>query len=121
MLQQSSTVPLGPEGPRQFIRLWTHEVLRVFYDRLVDDEDRNWLLGFVGQLIKTHFRQDFEKLFSHLLSDSSGTIGQTEMRRYTFILSNLVMHFVVRCNIRKFSKQKFSLFRLNFYGIRLMI
>mgnify|MGYP000137846903 FL=1 len=120
MLQQSSTVPLGPEGPRQFIRLWTHEVLRVFYDRLVDDEDRNWLLGFVGQLIKTHFRQDFEKLFSHLLSDSSGIIGQTEMRRYMF-LSNLVMHFVASYNIRKLSKQKFSLFRLNFYGIPLMI
>lgn len=82
MLQQPSTVAQGPEGAKQFIRLWVHEVLRVFYDRLVDDADRNWLLQFIGKLIKKQFHQDFEKLFPHLLSDSLGTIGQIEMRRY---------------------------------------
>nr|AML30860.1 axonemal inner arm dynein heavy chain 4 [Marsilea vestita] len=84
MLQQPSTVPLGPEGSRQYIRLWTHEVLRVFYDRLCDDQDRNWLLKVLNNLIKKHFNQDFDKLFAHLLSESSTTIGQTEMRKCFF-------------------------------------
>ncbi|MCO5581018.1 hypothetical protein L7F22_034894 [Adiantum nelumboides] len=84
MLQQPSTVAQGPEGAKQFIRLWVHEVLRVFYDRLVDDEDRNWLLQYLKTLTKNHFHQEFEKLFSHLLADSSTTIGQMEMRRCFF-------------------------------------
>lgn len=29
------------------IRLWCHECLRVFHDRLADDEDRQWFLDYL--------------------------------------------------------------------------
>ncbi|MEW5311652.1 MAG: hypothetical protein WDW38_003348 [Sanguina aurantia] len=39
------------------VRLWTHEVLRVFYDRLVDDEDRKSLAATLAQLSEKHFKE----------------------------------------------------------------
>ncbi|KAL3678222.1 hypothetical protein R1sor_021178 [Riccia sorocarpa] len=34
-------------GKKGLVRLWCHECLRVFHDRLVDDEDRYWFLNYL--------------------------------------------------------------------------
>ncbi len=81
MLQKPETVPVGKPGELQHIRLWVHEVLRVFYDRLVDDKDRNWLIEYLRTLTKKHFKQDFDQLFSALLGDGVKVITQFELRR----------------------------------------
>ncbi|VEL40320.1 unnamed protein product [Protopolystoma xenopodis] len=47
-------------------RLWTHEVFRVYYDRLVDDKDRAWFFEYVKSSVKQHFEVDFDPLFHHL-------------------------------------------------------
>eukprot|EP00741_Cyanophora_paradoxa_P007767 tig00001206_g7515.t1 len=38
------------------IRLWAHELCRVFQDRLVDDADRGWFQGFLEQMCQKHFK-----------------------------------------------------------------
>ena len=48
------------------IRLWVHEVYRVFYDRLVDDKDRAWLHSSLKKVTKEHFKEDFDAMFKHL-------------------------------------------------------
>lgn len=37
-------------------RLWIHESLRVFGDRLVDDQDRHWFAGALSTAMESHFR-----------------------------------------------------------------
>uniref|UniRef100_A0A183SIA1 Dynein heavy chain 7, axonemal n=1 Tax=Schistocephalus solidus TaxID=70667 RepID=A0A183SIA1_SCHSO len=41
------------EDKKTFIRLWAHEVMRVFYDRLTDDNDRKWLFDYTCELSRT--------------------------------------------------------------------
>ncbi|XP_056131285.1 dynein axonemal heavy chain 12 [Lampris incognitus] len=54
------------ENKRTMIRLFVHEVFRVYYDRLVDDKDQAWLYQLVNDILKDHFRESFDKVFDHL-------------------------------------------------------
>ena len=53
------------EGDK-LLRLWTHEVYRVFYDRLIDDKDRNLFFDIIKDTMKQQFKQDVEKVLGHL-------------------------------------------------------
>ena len=51
------------EKSADLILLWGHELLRVFYDRLVDSDDRQWFLEELKKLTQKHFDQPLEGLF----------------------------------------------------------
>ena len=42
------------------IRLWAHECLRVFADRLVDEKDTTWFHGLLSQQLDTVFKKDWK-------------------------------------------------------------
>eukprot|EP01135_Chromosphaera_perkinsii_P007265 Nk52_evm73s745 gene=Nk52_evmTU73s745 len=50
----------------KLIRLWVHEVYRVFYDRLVDKTDQNWFFDFIKEQVGTNFNVKFDQTFAHL-------------------------------------------------------
>ena len=66
------------------VRLWVHESLRVFADRLTDDPDRATFFETVKTLTEKHFGTKFNKVFSHLDKDEDGDVDLTELRRLMF-------------------------------------
>ncbi|KAK9829119.1 hypothetical protein WJX72_004004 [[Myrmecia] bisecta] len=49
---------------RKMTRLWAHETLRVFHDRLVSDEDRMWFCQYLKQMVEQHMKMDFSDAFA---------------------------------------------------------
>ncbi|KAJ0395885.1 hypothetical protein P43SY_002016 [Pythium insidiosum] len=44
---------------RDLVRLWSHECLRVFSDRLIDDKDRQWFAALIARMVTLHFDLDY--------------------------------------------------------------
>jgi len=51
-----------------YYRLWVHEVLRVFYDRLVDDKDRECLFNEIRKTVNRNFQETFDVVLNDLSS-----------------------------------------------------
>lgn len=49
------------EGKEHIIKLWAHEVLRVFHDRLNSFEDREQFKGFMSEQITLQFQLDYKE------------------------------------------------------------
>ncbi|KXZ55711.1 DHC8 protein [Gonium pectorale] len=81
------TVALS-QGASLYRRLWVHEVFRVFYDRLVDDVDREWLMSQVKTTVAAHLGSGFDLVMEGLLSDAdkkaARPITHEDMRRCFF-------------------------------------
>jgi len=78
------STPNSIDFPADLKRLWVHESLRVFYDRLVDDGDRAWLIDFIREAVSTHLEEDFDQLFRHYDSDGDKKVNEDDLRSLMF-------------------------------------
>ena len=78
-----STTAASVEDAPSLTRLWVHESLRVFADRLTDDADRV-VLDTSKRLTEKHFGTKFDRVFERLDADGDGTVDPTELRRLMF-------------------------------------
>ncbi|XP_056593901.1 dynein axonemal heavy chain 3 isoform X3 [Triplophysa dalaica] len=69
------------EGDK-LIRLWIHEVYRVFYDRLVDNDDRENFFSLIKEKTSAYFKQSIDKLLGHLTL--SGKVEDDSIRSLFF-------------------------------------
>uniref|UniRef100_A0A2C9M9T7 Uncharacterized protein n=1 Tax=Biomphalaria glabrata TaxID=6526 RepID=A0A2C9M9T7_BIOGL len=73
------------QDKKTLMKLWVHEVMRVFYDRLVDDSDRDWLFKTVSGLLKDHFKESMDSLFVNLAADThGGKVKEEDLRSLMF-------------------------------------
>lgn len=71
-------------GKFELVRLWSHEALRVFGDRLIDDSDRLWFHKHIENMTITRFGVGFGDCFGRLDPEGKKQVGVNEMRRLLF-------------------------------------
>ncbi|PZC81208.1 hypothetical protein B5X24_HaOG213309 [Helicoverpa armigera] len=65
-------------------RLWVHECLRVFSDRLIEDADRQWFVGCLRTATANNLQDDFDKMLGRLLDKSGDKITDLHLRRLIY-------------------------------------
>ncbi|XP_026726846.1 dynein heavy chain 7, axonemal [Trichoplusia ni] len=65
-------------------RLWVHECLRVFSDRLVEDADRQWLVTCLRKATAMHLNDDFDQLLGRLLDGPKDRITDYHLRKLIY-------------------------------------
>lgn len=65
------SVPEATEDLIAMKRLWVHEVLRVYYDRLVDDSDRQWICQALQEICRTNLNEEMNNMFKRLRTGSA--------------------------------------------------
>jgi len=69
------SVPETIEDAIAMKRLWIHEILRVYYDRLVDDSDCSWFFNNLSAVCKEILNENINDIFSHLINSPNETVN----------------------------------------------
>lgn len=78
------TVPSAYQQTSSIIRLWIHEVYRVYYDRLIADDDRVWFFGAMKQTAQSVLAVDLNSFLAHLIPSGRKELQEEDLRALMF-------------------------------------
>lgn len=64
LLKKEST-----DNKKMFAKIWCHEIMRVFFDRLINQTDREKAFMKLSSCTKLHFKEKLDELFDDIASD----------------------------------------------------
>jgi dynein heavy chain len=70
--------------PVEFVTVWMHELIRVFYDRLTDAPDCSWFLGMTKDLLKKHFDLTAPKVFARVAHKPKDDFHDEDVRHLMY-------------------------------------
>jgi len=76
-----------PEGCQDIYameRLWIHEIFRVYYDRLVDDNDRKWFYEYTIKVTESGLGENFHSMLAYLDVRGLGSVTEDNLRSLMF-------------------------------------
>lgn len=79
VLQGIQSVGVPVDSVRSLTRLWAHEALRVYHDRLVSEEDRSWFCKLLHGMVVKHMGIAFEDAFPLPAPASEASGAQDEV------------------------------------------
>ncbi|KNE55583.1 hypothetical protein AMAG_01474 [Allomyces macrogynus ATCC 38327] len=68
----------------KMVRLWVHEIYRVFYDRLVDDSDRTTFFSLVKDVCARFFKTSLDAACAHLDANKDSQVTDDDLRSLMF-------------------------------------
>ncbi|XP_058067045.1 dynein axonemal heavy chain 12 [Anopheles bellator] len=72
------------ESKKLFPKLWLHEAMRIFYDRLVDGADRAFVFDKLQGNLKTFFKEKPEALLPELFDEATGAVRMASLSNLMF-------------------------------------
>ncbi|KAJ8670547.1 hypothetical protein QAD02_001806, partial [Eretmocerus hayati] len=76
--------PESTSDYRALKRLWVHEILRVYGDRLVDEADSAWLIESIRRVLFDRMKSSLNKLFADFVEEQDAPVTEFELRNLIY-------------------------------------
>lgn len=76
--------PVDLTNSKKIARLWIHEVWRVLGDRLIADDDEEWLYSEIIHVLKTKIREDLTEVLKNGKEDIKLSSSVNDLKHFRF-------------------------------------